>query len=335
MTATQEPASGLPALPPPARVVVWQPAYLGDVVFASPLTQAIAIGWPTAEIVFVARPPGDEVAAFLPGVSRVIRYDKRGADRGLAGARRVSAELGRLAPDLWLSLHGSIRSGLFARASTARSMGPSGELGSLLFDRRVSVRGESFPGRSIAIAASLGLAAEPRLRLELPAELRERGRATAGEGAVALVPGSEWETKRWPVERVAALARGLLARGAWPLLLGSPAEGTLCAEIARRAPGCRNLCGNTVTEALAILAACRTVVGGDSGLVHAARGLGVRTAVLFGPTDPLRHVAAATDTFISLGLDCSPCSDHGARRCPLGHQRCLADLTADRVVGEL
>jgi heptosyltransferase-2 len=35
---------------------------------------------------------------------------------------------------------------------------------------------------------------------------------------------------------------------------------------------------------------------------------------------------------VTLGLDCSPCSAHGQRRCPLGHHRCLRDLSAAAVL---
>ncbi|MHB8418165.1 MAG: glycosyltransferase family 9 protein [Myxococcales bacterium] len=318
-------------------MVVWQPAYLGDVVFASPLTAALARRWPEAEVLFVARPPAHEIAQRLPGVSAVLIYDKRGKDRGLSGARRVLAELRAHRPELWLSLHGSLRSGLFARAARAhRSFGPAREPGSLLFGARVSFRGLSFPARAVALAAAIGLEADPAIELRLGEQERAVGREiVGGVPAVALIPGSEWETKRWPAARFAELARRLRARGRRPVLLGAPGERRLCAEIAALAGGCLDLCGGSVSEALAVLSACEAALGGDSGLVHAARALAVPTVALFGPTDPRRHVAAPRQALVSLGLSCSPCSDHGSRRCPLGHHRCLSDLSAERAEREL
>jgi heptosyltransferase II len=320
------------------RVVVWQPAYLGDVVFAAPLTAAIARATPEAEVAFVARPPADAIARRLPGVSRVFTYDKRGRDRGLSGARKLLAELRAFRPELWLSLHGSLRSGLFARFSgTPRTVGPTGEPGSFFFGERVSWAGATFPGRALALAKAIGLAATPDLRLELPEELRAQGRkAIGGQRTLALIPGSEWETKRWPAKQCGALAREQIANGWQVVLLGSPSERALCAEIeASAGAGCLNLCGNPVEEALGVLSACGAAVGGDSGLVHAARALGVPTAVLFGPTDPARHEAGPGQAFVSLGLDCAPCSDHGGHLCPLGHHHCLRELSVDRVAAAL
>ena len=120
------------------------------------------------------------------------------------------------------------------------------------------------------------------------------------------------------------------------VLLGSPSEKALCAELnARAGGGCLDVSGNRVAESLEILSACRAVIGGDSGLTHAARALGVPTVALVGPTPVWVHVPGARDRFVSLGLACSPCSDHGGRRCPLGHHRCLRELSAAQVANAL
>jgi len=67
-------------------------------------------------------------------------------------------------------------------------------------------------------------------------------------------------------------------------------------------------------------------------LTHAARALGVPTVTLFGPTAPGAHELGPRQRAVALGLSCSPCSAHGQRRCPLGHHRCLRDLSADLVL---
>ncbi len=311
------------------------------------MTAAVARAWPGARVVFVARPPADEIARRLPGVTDVVAYDKWGADRGIVAARRLAGRLSASRPDLWLSLHGSLRSGLFAAASGTETIGPAGMTGSIFFRRRVPFSGLPFAERSVAIARAAGLPAEPLLQLVLSAEERAAGtRRLGAAAAVAVIPGSAWETKRWPAARVADLARRLAGRGLTPVLLGSPGERELCAGIAREVGACLDLCGASVAEALGVIGACQAAVGGDSGLVHAARAIGIPTAVLVGPTDPAR-LARAGGTLdaaspsrercelVTLGLACSPCSEHGGRRCPLGHHRCLADLPAERVEAAL
>jgi ADP-heptose:LPS heptosyltransferase len=153
-----------------------------------------------------------------------------------------------------------------------------------------------------------------------------------GERAVALIPGSEWETKRWPIGHAAELIRRLRAEGRRVVLLGSAAERGLCGSLNALAGGaCLDLSGNRVEESLGILASCEAAIGGDSGLAHAARALGVPTVALFGPTSLHQHHAGQRDRFLSSSLPCSPCSEHGDRRCPLGHHRCMGELEAATV----
>jgi heptosyltransferase-2 len=318
----------------PERVLVSQPAYLGDVVFASPLTAALGKAWPQAEIAFVARPPGDVVARFLPGVSRVLTYDKRGRDRGVLGLGRFIKRIREFAPDVLFSLHGSLRSGLLARFSGAAvRVGPAGLPGSFGFVQRVRWEpGLSFPARASALAMAAGLQAGQGLSLVLPEELRERGRRRLAKPTVAIVPGSVWATKRWPAAHAGRLAALIARSGFEAIVLGSEAERALCQEVVDAGgSGCHNLAGTSVDEALVLLSACRAAVGGDSGLLHAARALGVPVAMLFGPTSPLRHDPGTHDLFISLGLPCSPCSEHGQKRCPLGHHDCLRKLPPELV----
>jgi heptosyltransferase-2 len=313
----------------PERILVFQPAFLGDVVFASPLTAALAQAWPRAEIVFMARPPADALARFLPGVSRVLTYDKRGADRGVGGLRRAVARIRQVDPDTWFSLHGSVRSGLVALLGGARTrIGPADSPGSFGFTHRVRYdRSLTFTGKALALAKAAGIDGSDRLALVVPEDLRAQGRRALENPTVAIIPGSVWPTKRWPAPSAGRIAAQLRGRGYDVVVLGSSAERDLCQVVVDGGgPGCRNLAGTTIEEALAVLSACRAAVGGDSGLNHAARALGLPVATIFGPTTPAHHTRESRDAFVWLGLPCSPCSAHGQMRCPLGHHDCMQKL---------
>lgn len=155
-------------------------------------------------------------------------------------------------------------------------------------------------------------------------------------------PGAEYgPAKRWPVAHFAELARRLDGP---VVLLGSAKEFSLCNEIATpvnaEQPGkCLNLAGKTsLANALSAIAAAKSTVSNDSGLMHVAAALGVPQIAIFGSSSPL-HTPPLNDRASVLWLkndaayqpvlDCAPCFE---RACPLGHTRCLVDITAASVL---
>ena len=155
-------------------------------------------------------------------------------------------------------------------------------------------------------------------------------------------PGAEYgPAKRWPAAHFSELA----ARLALPVvLLGSGKEAALCDAIAAPVnaahPGqCINLAGKTSLEqALCTIAATKSIVSNDSGLMHVAAAFGVPQVAIFGSssplhTPPLNDKAAVlwlkTDARYQPPLDCAPCFQ---RECPLGHTRCLNDISAAAVL---
>jgi len=159
---------------------------------------------------------------------------------------------------------------------------------------------------------------------------------------VVFAPGAEYgPAKRWPAAHFSTLAR-LLDRTV--VLLGSSKEFDLCEEIAApvnaEQPGkCLNLAGKTtLVQAFSAIAATKNVVSNDSGLMHVAAAFGVPQIALFGSSSPL-HTPPLSEQATVLWLknnpayhpplDCAPCF---MRECPLGHTRCLADITPTEVL---
>ncbi len=156
-------------------------------------------------------------------------------------------------------------------------------------------------------------------------------------GHVVFAPGAEYgPAKRWPARHFAALAASLDAP---VLLLGSTKEQALCEEIAAAAPQVRNLAGQTsLLDAIGLIASARVLVSNDSGLMHVAAGLGVAQVAVFGSSSP-EHTPPLSDRAHVIWLkrdasylpplDCAPCFE---RECPLGHTRCLVDVSPQRVL---
>ena len=317
----------------PRNVLVIQPAFLGDVVFTSALVDSIGARFPAARIDVCVTPRGRDIVLAMPRASAPIVFDKRGVDRGPRGLLRAAARVE--GKDLAVLPHRSLRSGLLARlARIPRRVGFRGAPGSLLYTERVRSAGDTFLGQEARLALALGATPLP-MRLHARGEWMEAVDVTIRHlGAfAALCIGSEWATKIWPAARFAGLAEALWRQGLVPVLVGGPGEREAAAAVNSAARvKCIDTTGNTVGEALALLSQAALCVGGDTGLVHAARALGTPTVALFGPTAPGRHVFGPRSRAVSLALECSPCSAHGQARCPLGHHKCLRDLDVERVL---
>jgi ADP-heptose:LPS heptosyltransferase len=110
------------------------------------------------------------------------------------------------------------------------------------------------------------------------------------ERSALLIPGGapHRPAKRWPVDRYAALARHLSARGVEPVILGSAAEAGIARDISSACLVARDLTGQTTIEDLAVLARSANVaIGNDTGPMHVIAAAGCPSVVLFsGASDP-------------------------------------------------
>lgn len=318
----------------PKRIAVLQTAFIGDVVFTSPLARALKVAWPRARLTMVTMPKAAPLAACIPGVDRVVALDKRGKDSGLAGLARVARELE--CPEVVFVPHPSLRSALLAYKSGAPvRVGHQGFWTRPFYTVAVQRwEREPFVQNSLDLARAVGIDGSPELRLVAPPAEVEKVAPVLGEKpCVGLAIGSEWATKRWPAESFAALADLCLERGWRPVLLGAPAERPLAAAVraAMRAGEPLDLVGNTILESVGAISLMKAIVGGDSGLLHIGRAVGVASLLLFGPTDPGLHNFEPQAQALRLGLECQPCHRHGPPTCPLGHHDCMRKLDVERV----
>ncbi|MCS6801829.1 MAG: glycosyltransferase family 9 protein [Chloroflexota bacterium] len=128
--------------------------------------------------------------------------------------------------------------------------------------------------------AIVELPVAPSDRARAAALLRERG---VRPDSVVLALGAGSPSKRWPVDRFAALAARL---GRPAVALSGPAEGDAAARLRQLRPDVPILDNIELALLPAVLAHGAVVVANDSGPAHLAAAVGTPVVVLFGPTDP-------------------------------------------------
>lgn len=102
---------------------------------------------------------------------------------------------------------------------------------------------------------------------------------------ILLAPGATWEAKSWPADRWRALIDMLEGGGVRTVVLNPPGTDRLLEAALRDAPGTR-LPPLPLSTVFGVIAAARSVVTVDGGVMHAAVALKRPTVALFGPTDP-------------------------------------------------
>jgi heptosyltransferase-3 len=119
-------------------------------------------------------------------------------------------------------------------------------------------------------------------------ELLDQTGIDVSKRLVVIHPGSGGQRKCWHLENFIAIARDIRARGHEVLFLLGPAEVERMhsAEETRIRSIARRVSHLSLTQVVGILSCADAFVGNDSGVTHLAAGIGLRTFVLFGPTDP-------------------------------------------------
>ena len=327
-----------------ANVLIVAPAWVGDMVMAHSLVRVL-VETAHANVHLLAPAVTAPLGKRMPGVVATHVLDVAHGELGL-GKRRAwgRAHVGKF--DQAIVLPNSFKSALapyWARIPQRTGWRGEARLG-VLNDRRL-LEPAVYPrmvDRFVALAQARGEAVMAPPLPELTADLSnaqalcERFSLTSTGAVTVLCPGAEFgPAKRWPPEHFAAVARHALGEGHSVWLLGSRADAAVAAEIEGQVPGAlANLCGRTtLLDAVDLLSLAERVVCNDSGLMHVACALGRRVVGVFGSTSPdFTPPLGPGATVVREAQPCSPCFQ---RECPLGHLRCLRELSPDKVIGVL
>lgn len=331
-------------------VSVLQTSFLGDMILTTPLLERLA---ERGRVVVVATPANAALLVNHRAVSDVIVFDKRGADRGLGGVRRVAARLRASGATTAYIAQGSVRTAALARlAGVASRIGFETSPGRILYTARVPFRRELHHAQRLwQLASDANDASTPVLRPTLyprdedhatvDALFSANGVAT-GDPLIALAPGSVWATKRWPsFDALAAeLANDPLLRSHRVVVIGAAGDAPLANAIgealrARSAASAIDATGKlSLLGSAALLSRVRALVTNDSAPLHLASAMNTPTIALFGPTIPafgFGPLATNRSIVEQESLACRPCHAHGPQSCPLGHWKCMRDTSPEMV----
>ena len=326
-----------------SRILIVAPNWIGDAVMAEPLLRLLKEMYPSRPIDVLSPAALTPVWRAMPHVDDIMETAYRHGALQLKARWQMARQLcSRGYGDVYL-LPNTLKSALIPwLARIPRRIGYVGEnryglLNVIHRDDPKAPRGMvSFYG-ALALPPASTPVELPRPRLAIPIGQSDKAMADLGLSQqcplVVFAPGAEFgPAKRWPAAYFGQLAQ--LVRRANPdvqiVLLGSPKDSQVAAEVIENAPDVMNLAGKTsLTQAIALIARADAMVSNDSGLLHIASAFNRPVVAMYGSTDPnyappFSDVAKA----LCLHLSCWPCRQ---RECPLQHHKCMRDMLPEQV----
>ncbi len=329
------------------KIGIFQTSFIGDSVLTTPLIQKTKKLFPDTQIVVITRPQTEDIFKPLPEVAEVILNDKRGWNK-IAGVWQTARAIKKSGIDILLVPHRSFRSALIAWLSGVPiRIGFTSSEGWFLYTKTVpfnwmihdaernlsllqGIAKEKFGGEKLSM--SFTPSAEDNVK-----RLMEDFNL-AGKKLVGIHAGSAWPTKCWPMDYYVELISKLQTElGVQCVLVGGgKQDADLGEKICQLSQGhAANLCGKTsLADLMALMKHLSLFITNDSGPMHIATAFDVPTLAIFGPTT--RELG-----FFPYGqghrvlevkdLPCRPCALHGGKKCPLGHFKCMKDITPDEV----
>jgi len=329
------------------KILVVAPNWIGDTLLAQPLLVRLRDRLPDVEIDALAPSWTAPVLRRMPEINEVIEAPFGHGELKLSARRRLGLALRSRGYSEAIVLPNSFKSALIPFfAGIPRRAGFVGELRYGLLNvvhkldaARLPLMAERYAQLAEKPGEQVGLPL-PGVRLRIDDANRvatlERLGLSREKPFAAFCPGAEYgPAKRWPARHFAELARRLAAKGRAVWLFGSDNDKAIGEEVVRLSDGAAiDLCGKTdLAGAIDLLSLAEVVVSNDSGLMHVAAGVGRPIVALYGSSSP-EHTPPLSlrMRLVRTGIECSPCY---ARECPLGHFKCMNEMTPERVLREI
>ncbi len=331
--------------------LVWlQTAFIGDIVLTTGAINLVAQEFPHVRQHVISTAAGCELLKGSPHLHARLPFAKRSGTLRSFCELKAQLKSAGIEPSstLLLQVHRSLRSSLLSRYLGIRTLTYTDTVFSFLAHKRiVRDRTQHEVVRVASLLQGLGLSQEriqtvkPQLvPLAWQTEIAWQNELSAFPGKlIALAVGSQWGTKRWPLNSYQALAKKLLAYPEFGLvLLGTREEKELTDPLVQSLASTDrvwNLAGlSSFDDLRRIFPKLSLVVANDSSPVHFASAFDIPTLAIFGPTVPafgFGPLATHSQVVEHKTLPCRPCSDHGPQSCPLKHFKCMKDLSVEEV----
>ncbi len=299
---------------------------LGDIILSTAAIKAVREKFPAQnyKITFLVGDASKDALLRCPYIDELLVCDLQNKDKGLRGLLKLGASLRKKNFDIVIDLQNNRKSHILSGLtfSLDRYGYDNKKFGFLLNHRIKDEKPQIDPlTHQFRILKMLGIdlkdtalelwpAEEDRIYIE---ELLKSSWISPNQKLIGvnISASSRWLTKNWPLGNMLKLCEELSRRDIRVILTGTekdlPQANLIMAGVKGVAP-INATAQTTVNQLACLIKKCNVYISSDSAPLHIAAAAGTPFVALFGPTDPLRHLAPAKNYLVvKKDLPCSPC----------------------------
>lgn len=332
----------------PARFLIIQTAFIGDVILATALFEQVHNRFPAVLLDCMVRKGNESLLANHPFLNDVLIWDKKGGGPlGKYGSLyKLLNVIRQRSYDVIINLQRFGTTGLFTALSGARvtagfAKNPFSRFYTYTAPHELEPGVHEVHRNAGVIRFMTGKLPTERPKLYPSPADYEVVKFYKTQAYVCLAPTSVWFTKQYPAEKWVELIRKLPG-GKLIYLLGAPTDAATCGWIEREAGrgNVINLAGKlSLLQSAALMRDAEMNYVNDSAPLHLCSAMNAPTTAVFCSTvpefgfGPLAEQSRVVQ--IEQPLSCRPCTLHGRKTCPLGHFQCSYGIKTVQLLGHV
>jgi len=325
------------------KILLWQTAFLGDLILTTPLIASIKALYPDSYLSVITKPFGKDVLKNNPYVDELIVFDKK-----RQSTISLIKELRQKKFDVAISPHRSHRASyslFFAKIPERIGFDRAGF--SFLYTKKAK---HTFDGiheidRNFRLLQLLPeynekkLIKYPQIFLDEKEDNFFKTLNLKEKDYIVVAPGSKWETKKWTEEGFRQVIKHLSKDTKVVVIGGKEDLGTVNNVLkGLKNKNIINTAGKTnLRESFSIIKHAKALISNDSAPVHMAVAFGTPVVDIYGATTPsLGFYPYRNGAVVEIkDLDCRPCGLHGHKKCPKETFECMKLITPQMVLNSL
>ncbi|MBN2755240.1 MAG: glycosyltransferase family 9 protein [Candidatus Goldbacteria bacterium] len=324
------------------KVLVVKLCCIGDIIQATPSLRALKEAG--CEVHFLCIKWVSDLVDMIPYVDKKIVT----GSQSLPEMLKVLPVLRREKYDMIINFHRDIKSNIFIAALGAKYRAGFNwnNKGLFLTHKTVFNPAQHEALRYLSVVQGAGFAVkENHTYIKAPEDIGFNFNLSGGLKAGLFPgggknPGTVMVTKRWPVSRFAELIDMLKLKNITPYILGGEIDSDVAEEIIKLRPDIQFLKTGNLKQLVYVISKMDIFVAGDTGPLHMAAALGVKTIGLFGPSSSdLVGVRGKYSVNIWQKEKCAPCyipeTVHERKFLECRDNICMKNISAEKVFAEI